>query len=113
MVLNSVFGRTHIPVKVHVYTVPQPNLADIYNLVTSRFSIGCVFTGIEGPSTSCLANGKRRVEIVVWSSRNKEPPTHFISIPLNQPQVKKRMAVFQEKALAIRRNVSYSTVITT
>jgi len=57
-------------------------------------------TVLEGPTVASVADAKRRVEIVVWSSRLKEPPTHFISFPLNLPAIQDNFKDFRDIALA-------------
>ncbi len=60
---------------------------------------------IEGGSMSCLANAKRRLDIIVWSNRLKEPVTHFISIPLNHPIITEQLTVFKSQVLSSCSNV--------
>ena len=55
-----------------------------------------------------VADAKRRVEIVAWSSRLKEAPTHFISVPLNYPALQDNFKDFRDIALAACQKVSGS-----
>ena len=55
-----------------------------------------------------VADAKRRVEIVVWSNRFKEPATHFISIPLNHPAIQERFKEFRDVVLTTCQKVSNS-----
>ena len=61
----------------------------VYTSRTLRFAV------IEGLTLSSVADAKKRVEIIVWTNRDNERPTHFISIPLTQPHIKERMAEFR------------------
>ena len=63
-------------------------------------------TVLEGPSVANVADAKRRVEIVVWSNRLKEAPTHFISIPLNHPTIQERFKDFKDVVLTTCQKVS-------
>ncbi|CAI8032650.1 Activating signal cointegrator 1 complex subunit 1, partial [Geodia barretti] len=54
---------------------------------------------IEGPAKSNVADAKRRVEIIVWTNREKEKPTHFISIPLTVPHIRDRVSLFKSSVL--------------
>lgn len=49
---------------------------------------------------SAVAHAKRRVEMVAWTNRFKEEPTHFISIPLNCPSIREKFRLFKEQVLA-------------
>ncbi|CAI8013504.1 hypothetical protein GBAR_LOCUS8551 [Geodia barretti] len=61
---------------------------------------------IEGPAKSNVADAKRRVEIIVWTNREKEKPTHFISIPLTVPHIRDRVSLFKSSVLdSCRRNI--------
>ena len=55
-----------------------------------------------------MADAKRRVEIIVWTNREKEKPTHFISIPLTVPHIKDRVSLFKSSVLDSCRRVSNS-----
>lgn len=54
---------------------------------------------IEGLAKGNVADAKRRVEIIVWANRQKERPTHFLSIPFTQPQIKERVAEFKSTVM--------------
>lgn len=54
---------------------------------------------VEAASLNAIKKAKRRIEIVAWSNRAREPPTHFICIPLNLPAVMSKMEAFRETAL--------------
>ncbi len=56
---------------------------------------------IEGPSVSSVVGAKRRVEIVSWTNRNKEKPTHFISIPVNLPHIMREFESFRELVISV------------
>ena len=53
-----------------------------------------------------MADAKRRVEIIVWTNRGKERPTHFISIPLIAPHIKERVAEFTSTVMESCRRVN-------
>jgi hypothetical protein len=46
-----------------------------------------------------VADAKRRVEIIVWTNREKEKPTHFVSIPLTVPHIRDRVSLFKSSVL--------------
>lgn len=54
---------------------------------------------IEGRTGTAVAHAKRRVEMVAWTNRFKEEPTHFLSIPLTAPHVMERFRLFKEQVL--------------
>ena len=54
---------------------------------------------IEGLTKANVADAKRRVEIIVWANREKERPTHFLSIPFTQPHIKARVAEFKSTVM--------------
>lgn len=54
---------------------------------------------VEASTLAALKMAKRRIEIVAWSNRAKEPPTHFICIPLNTPAIMSRVEAFREAVL--------------
>ena len=66
------------------------------------------FAVIEGPGKLNVADAKRRVEIIVWTNREKERPTHFISIPLTSPHIRDRVAQFNSAVLDSCQRVCYS-----
>jgi hypothetical protein len=55
---------------------------------------------IEGETTAAVAHAKRRVEMVAWTNRFKEEPTHFISIPLNFSPIMEKFNQFKTEVLA-------------
>ena len=57
-----------------------------------------------------MAGAKKRVEIIIWTNRDKEKPTHFISIPLIQPHIKERIADFKTTVLELCRRVSQASM---
>ena len=79
----------------------------MYNTVACCNSVWCIqmILVIEGLTQSNVADAKRRVEIIVWTNRDKERPTHFISIPLTQAHIKDRVAEFKSTALEMCRGV--------
>lgn len=54
---------------------------------------------IEGLGKPNVADAKRRVEIIVWTNRDKERPTHFISIPLTAPHIRERVSEFKSAVM--------------
>lgn len=54
---------------------------------------------ITGETVSAVAHAKRRVEMVAWTNRFKTEPTHFLSIPLNLPNLMHNVNTFKEQAL--------------
>ncbi len=61
-------------------------------------SMHCIV--VEGETVSCVADAKRRVDIIVWSNRLKEPVTHFISIPLNHSIIAQQLTEFKLQVLS-------------
>lgn len=49
---------------------------------------------IEGPGKTNVVDARRRVEIIVWTNRDRERPTHFISIPLTTSHIRDRLLEF-------------------
>lgn len=78
-----------------------------YTYVSSIFLSPTPGIVIKGLSPSSVAEAKRRVEIIVWTNRTKERPTHFISIPLTQPHIKERVAEFKRAVLDSYGRVCY------
>ena len=66
---------------------------------------------LEGPTVANVADAKRRVEIVVWSNRLKEPPTHFISIPLNHSAIQEQFKEFKDVVLTTCQKVRNSDIL--
>ncbi|CAD0196080.1 unnamed protein product [Chrysodeixis includens] len=54
---------------------------------------------IYGPSVSSVKAARRRINIIVMASRMKQKSTHFISIPMNSPDVIKRYEEFEAAVL--------------
>ena len=52
---------------------------------------------IRGPSRRQLLAAKKRIEVIIWSNRPKEAATHFISIPLNVPQLMSGLEEFRSQ----------------
>ena len=65
-------------------------------------------TVIEGKTAAQVAHAKRRVEMVAWTNRFKEEPTHFLSIPLTAPGVKEKVREFKERVLLTCGKVRYN-----
>ncbi|CAB3230920.1 unnamed protein product [Arctia plantaginis] len=55
---------------------------------------------IFGSTAASVKAARRRINIIVMSSRMKQKSTHFISIPMNHPNIMKRFEEF--KALVLR-----------
>lgn len=68
------------------------------------------FSVIEGLTLSSVAGAKKRVEIIIWTNRDKEKPTHFISIPLIQPHIKERVAEFKTTVMESCRRVGQACI---
>lgn len=69
-------------------------------LTVTHFFILSHYSVIEGETVSRLSDAKRRLDIIVWSNRLKEPISHFISIPLNHPIITERLNEFRSQVLA-------------
>ncbi|XP_045511187.1 activating signal cointegrator 1 complex subunit 1 isoform X1 [Colias croceus] len=54
---------------------------------------------IYGPSIANVKAACRRINVIVMSARRKQRATHFISIPLNQPNIQKTFEKFKESVL--------------
>ena len=54
---------------------------------------------IEGQTERSVADTKRRLEMITWSNRLREHITHFISIPLNLPSLKEKLATFHKEVM--------------
>ncbi|KAM3964822.1 activating signal cointegrator 1 complex subunit 1 [Aphomia sociella] len=54
---------------------------------------------IYGPSASNIKAARRRINIIVISSRMRQKLTHFISIPMNSPSIIKNFETFKEIVL--------------
>ncbi|KOB70433.1 Activating signal cointegrator 1 complex subunit 1 [Operophtera brumata] len=50
---------------------------------------------ILGPTPANVKAARRRINIIVMSSRSKQRPTHFISIPLNTPDIMRNFQNFK------------------
>ena len=54
---------------------------------------------IEGATSAIVSHAKQRVDMVVWTSRFKEDPNYFISVPLNTPELKEELERFVKEVL--------------
>ncbi|XP_061707289.1 activating signal cointegrator 1 complex subunit 1-like isoform X1 [Cydia pomonella] len=54
---------------------------------------------ILGPSATSVKTARRRINMIVLSSRMKQKPTHFISIPMNKPDIVNSFIQFKELVL--------------
>ncbi|PZC82459.1 hypothetical protein B5X24_HaOG210500 [Helicoverpa armigera] len=54
---------------------------------------------IFGPSEMSVKAARRRINIIVMSSRMKQKSTHFISIPMNSTDIQQRFEEFQASVL--------------
>lgn len=54
---------------------------------------------ITGGDRNGVASAASRIEVMVEAARNKQPFTHFLSIPLNLPQVQEAFNQFQKQVL--------------
>ncbi|XP_028162825.1 activating signal cointegrator 1 complex subunit 1 [Ostrinia furnacalis] len=54
---------------------------------------------IFGSSASSVKAARRRINIIVMSSRMKQRPTHFISIPMNSPDIMNNFETFKNNVL--------------
>uniref|UniRef100_A0A182JEZ9 K Homology domain-containing protein n=1 Tax=Anopheles atroparvus TaxID=41427 RepID=A0A182JEZ9_ANOAO len=54
---------------------------------------------ITAPSRKSVAAARSRIELIVIGARNKQQFTHFLSVPLNKPQIIKRFVDFREKVV--------------
>ena len=61
--------------------------------------------GIEGPikiqaaTKRSLSSAKRRIEVIAWSNRQNEEPTHFIGIALSSDVTQQKVAEFKHDVL--------------
>ena len=76
-----------------------PSVSPVCLIQPSTCCNNCV-AAIEGPSERCVAEAKRRLEMITWSNRLRERITHFISIPLNLPALKEKLAAFHKEVMA-------------
>ncbi|XP_063358488.1 activating signal cointegrator 1 complex subunit 1-like [Cydia amplana] len=54
---------------------------------------------VVGPTASNVKAARRQINMIVVSSRMKQRPTHFISIPMNTPDIMDNFTRFQEAVL--------------
>ncbi|XP_034049573.1 activating signal cointegrator 1 complex subunit 1 [Thalassophryne amazonica] len=54
---------------------------------------------ITGPQRAAVSSAVTRVELLVESFRRKQPITHFLSLPLNNPKIQEGFLGFKEKVL--------------
>ncbi|XP_063376387.1 activating signal cointegrator 1 complex subunit 1-like [Cydia fagiglandana] len=54
---------------------------------------------ILGPTAANVKAARRQINMIVVSSRMKQRPTHFISIPMNKPDIMDNFTRFQEAVL--------------
>ncbi|XP_074519811.1 activating signal cointegrator 1 complex subunit 1 [Halichoeres trimaculatus] len=54
---------------------------------------------ITGPHKAAVSSAVTRVEVLVESFRRKQPFTHFLSFPLNDPKVQEGFLTFKEEVL--------------
>ena len=62
---------------------------------------------VEAPRIGSLRNATRRIEIVAWSNREREHPTHFASLPLNMQSVMERLNAFKDRVMALKASSMY------
>ncbi len=56
---------------------------------------------IRGKTKRSLSSAKQRIEVVVWSNKQKQPPTHFIGIEMNSDVVQERVTEFKQTVLSL------------
>ncbi|KPJ06475.1 Activating signal cointegrator 1 complex subunit 1 [Papilio machaon] len=66
---------------------------------------------ILGPSVTNVKAARRRINIIIMSSRMKQTPTHFISIPLNDPIIMENFEKFKQIVLQEVKGVDESLFI--
>jgi activating signal cointegrator complex subunit 1 len=49
---------------------------------------------IRGPTENAIENARTRIEIILESAKKKMEPTHFLSIPLNAPEIQSKLEAF-------------------
>ncbi|XP_001687889.2 activating signal cointegrator 1 complex subunit 1 [Anopheles gambiae] len=54
---------------------------------------------VSGSTRKSVAAARSRIELIVIGARNKQQFTHFLSVPLNVPDVMKRFAEFRHKVV--------------
>lgn len=54
---------------------------------------------ITGQKRGAVASAVTRIEVLMDSFRRKQPFTHFLSFPLNDPQIQERFLMFKEEVL--------------
>ncbi|XP_052893024.1 activating signal cointegrator 1 complex subunit 1 [Anopheles moucheti] len=54
---------------------------------------------ITGTSRKAISTARSRIELIVTGARNKQQFTHFLSVPLNVPEVIKRFLDFRHKVV--------------
>ncbi|KAG7492753.1 hypothetical protein MATL_G00018060 [Megalops atlanticus] len=54
---------------------------------------------ISGQQKASVTSAVTRIEVLVESFRRKQPFTHFLSFPLNHPQIQERFLKFKEEVL--------------
>ena len=54
---------------------------------------------ITGPHKSGVLSASNRIEVIAESSRQKVPPTHFLSFPLYNDKLVERFQVFKQRVL--------------
>ena len=71
----------------------------------SSLSISCVSV-VSGTDRGGVLSAKTRISLLVDSARTKQPFTHFLSIPVNTPDILDAFATFQETVLETCKGVS-------
>ncbi|XP_035911955.1 activating signal cointegrator 1 complex subunit 1 [Anopheles stephensi] len=54
---------------------------------------------VSGTSRKSVSSARSRIELIVIGARNKQQFTHFLSVPLNVPEVTKRFLDFRHKVV--------------
>lgn len=72
--------------------------------------ISCLIVVITGPNRSGVVGARSRIEVIVESSRQKIPFTHFLCFPLYKSNLAKKVDEFKVRVLKDCFEVTYSTL---
>lgn len=70
----------------------------------------CHLTVITGSHKSAVSSALTRVEVLVDSFRRKQPFTHFLSFPLNDPKIQEGFLQFKDEVLQKCAEVYYTYI---
>ncbi|XP_051474037.1 activating signal cointegrator 1 complex subunit 1 [Apus apus] len=97
--------RVEVPSPLYKYIIGKKGETKKRLEAETRTSISIPKPGVEGEIVitgqhrSGVASARTRIDVLLDSFRKKQPFTHFLSFPLNQPAIQEKFLQFKEEVL--------------